>query len=73
MEMQITEIMSYHHDSRKLTKVTVEETGAIVWTLTCKREDLSELESHVIFAITCLNDCGILIGRGKSCSQGQAD
>ena len=43
----------------------------VLWTLACKRKDVSELESLVVSAVTCLNDCWILIVRGESCSQGR--
>lgn len=43
----------------------------VLWTLTCKREDVSELEYVVFSAITCLNDCWILIVQGEPCSQGR--
>ena len=46
-----------------MSKVIVKETRVIVWTLTCKSENLSGLESPMVFRITCLNDFEILIGR----------
>ena len=42
-------------------------------TLVSKKDDISELESLVVSAITCMNDCGILIGKGKFCNQRQVD
>ena len=49
----------------------VEETCVAVCILICKRNDLSELESLVDSVIMC--DCGIVIGQGKACNQGQVD
>ena len=34
----------------------MEETCAVAWTVTCEREDISELEFLIVFAITLLND-----------------
>ena len=43
----------------------MEETCVVVWTLTCKREGISELKCLVVSAITHLNDCGVLTGLGE--------
>ena len=51
----------------------MEETCAVTWTVTCEREDISELEFLMVFAITLLNGYGVLIGRGESCGKGQED
>ena len=51
--------------------VVVEETCVVAWTLTCKREDISELECLIVSAIASLNGCGVLIGRGESYGKGQ--
>ena len=50
-------------------KLIVEETFVVVWTLIYKTENLNELEYRVVFAITYLNDYGILTGRIKSGNQ----
>ena len=49
----------------------VEETCVAVCILICKRNDLSELES-LVDSVT-MWDCGIAIGQGKACNQGQVD
>ena len=51
----------------------MEETCAVAWALICEREDNSELECLVVYAITRLNDYGVLIGRGELRGKGQAD
>ena len=51
----------------------MEETCVVAWALICEREDISELECLVVYAITRLNDYGVLIGRGESRGKGQAD
>ena len=45
----------------------------VVWTLNCKREDPSELDSFVDSIFTCLSDCGIAICQGKACNQEQVE
>ena len=44
----------------------MEELYVVAWTLTCEREDISELERLMVSAITGLNDCEVLIGREGS-------
>ena len=51
----------------------VEETCVVAWIMIREREDISELECLVISGIIRLNDYGVLIGRGKSCGEGQVD
>ena len=53
--------------------MVVKKTCVVAWALTCEREDISELESLVVSAITRLNDYGVLIGQGESRGKGQAD
>ena len=53
--------------------VVVEETFVVVWTVTCEREDISELECFMVSAIIRMNDYGKLIGQGEWCGKGQAD
>ena len=65
--------MSYNWDSRKFTRELGKETPVVALSLTWKKEDISELESQVVSAITCLNDCRISIGWDKPCNQGQVD
>ena len=48
----------------------MEETFLVMWTLTSKREDNTELESLVVFAITHLNDFEVLTGQRKLCGKG---
>ena len=69
--MQIILTMSYHYDSRKLSKEIVKEMCVVVWTLICKSGDLGELECLVVSTITYLNDYETLIGGIKSCIQRQ--
>ena len=38
-----------------------------------EREDISEMERLVVSGIIRLNDYGVLIGRGESRGEGQAD
>ena len=45
----------------------------VMFTLICKMEDLGELESLLVSAVSWLNDYGILIGWEKSSGQGQVD
>ena len=56
-----------------MSTVIVKVMYIVVWTLICKREDLCEVKSLVVFTITNLKDCGILIGCIKSCRQGQVN
>ena len=51
----------------------VKETCVVAWALICEREDLSELECLMVSAITCLNDCRVLIGLRESRGEGQPD
>ena len=51
----------------------MEETYVVTWTLTCEREDISELECLVVSVIMQLNDYGVLIVQGESRGEGQTD
>ena len=74
MKKQITQIISYHCDSRTMCiTVVVEETCVVAWALICEREDTSELECLEVSAITRLNYCGVLIGQGESRGKGHPD
>ena len=42
-------------------------------TLTCEREDISELECLMVSAITGSDDYEALIGWGESCDKRQVD
>ena len=69
-----TQIISYHGDSRKICiTVVVEETCVVAWALICEREDLSELGSLMVSAITRLNDYRDWIGRKESRGKGHSD
>ena len=74
MEKQKTRTISYHGNGRKICiTVVVEETCVVAWALICEREDLSELGSLMVSAITRLNDYRDWIGRRESRGQGQPD
>lgn len=45
-----------------MQKAIVEEMCVVMFTLICKMEDLGELESLLVSAVSWLNDYGILIG-----------
>ena len=53
--------------------MVVEETCVVAWALICEREDLSELGSLMVSAITRLNDYRDWIGRREPRGQGQPD
>ena len=54
--------MSYHLYKGQLGIMFVEKNCVALWKLICKTEDLGKLESLAVSVITCLNDCGFLIG-----------
>ena len=45
----------------------------VAWMQIREKEDISELESVMVSGIIRLNDYGVLIGRGESRGEGQAD
>ena len=45
----------------------------VAWMSIREREDIIELECVVVAGIIRLNDYGVLIGRGESRGEGQAD
>ena len=53
--------------------MVVEETCVVAWALICEREDLSELGSLMVSAITRLNDYRDWIDRREQRGQGQPD